>query len=57
MAVLSFHVLYNTAMTIGLVPITGIPLPFLSYGGSFTIWSFFVTGLILGVDFRRWVNR
>jgi rod shape determining protein RodA len=57
LAVLSFHVLYNTAMTIGLVPITGIPLPFLSYGGSFTIWSFFVTGLILGVDFRRWVNR
>ena len=57
LAVLSFHVLYNTAMAIGLVPITGIPLPFLSYGGSFTIWSFFVTGLILGVDFRRWVNR
>ena len=43
--------------SIGLVPITGIPLPFLSYGGSFTMWSFFVTGLILGVDFRRWVNR
>jgi rod shape determining protein RodA len=57
LAVLSFHVLYNTAMAIGFVPITGIPLPFLSYGGSFTIWSFFVTGLILGVDFRRWVNR
>lgn len=57
LAVLSFHVLYNTAMAIGLVPITGIPLPFLSYGGSFTIWSFFVTGLVLGVDFRRWVNR
>jgi len=57
LAVLSFHVLYNTAMGIGLVPITGIPLPFLSYGGSFTIWSFFVTGLVLGVDFRRWVNR
>jgi rod shape determining protein RodA len=57
LAVLAFHVLYNTAMTIGLVPITGIPLPFMSYGGSFTIWSFFVTGLMLGVDFRRWVNR
>ena len=42
LAVLSFHVLYNTAMSIGLVPITGIPLPFLSYGGSFTLWSFFV---------------
>jgi rod shape determining protein RodA len=57
LAVMAFHILYNTAMTIGFVPITGIPLPFLSYGGSFTLWSFFVTGLILGVDFRRWVNR
>lgn len=57
LAVLSFHILYNTAMTIGFVPITGLPLPFLSYGGSFTLWCFFVTGLILGVDFRRWVNR
>ena len=57
LAVMAFHILYNTAMTIGFLPITGIPLPFLSYGGSFTLWSFFVTGLILGVDFRRWVNR
>ena len=51
------HVLYNTAMVVGLVPITGIPLPFLSYGGSFTLANFFATGLILGVDFRRYVNR
>ncbi len=53
----SFHVLYNTAMVIGFVPITGIPLPFLSYGGSFTLLSFTATGLILNVDFRRYVNR
>lgn len=53
----SFHVLYNTAMVIGFVPITGIPLPFLSYGGSFTLLSFVATGLILNVDFRRYVNR
>ena len=52
-----FHVLYNTAMVVGLVPITGIPLPFLSYGGSFTMANFIATGLILGVDFRRHVNR
>lgn len=52
-----FHVLYNTAMVVGLVPITGIPLPFLSYGGSFTLANFIATGLILGVDFRRHVNR
>ncbi len=54
---LAFHALYNTAMVVGLVPITGIPLPFLSYGGSFTLMCFVITGLILGVDLRRYVNR
>jgi rod shape determining protein RodA len=54
---IAFHVLYNTAMVVGLLPITGIPLPFLSYGGSFLLTSFVATGLILGVDFRRYVNR
>ncbi len=57
LSVFTAHVLYNTAMVVGLVPITGIPLPFLSYGGSFTLANFFATGLILGVDFRRYVNR
>ncbi len=56
-ALLAFHILYNTAMVVGLVPITGIPLPFLSYGGSFTLMCFTATGLILGVDLRRYVNR
>lgn len=53
----AFHVLYNTAMVVGLVPITGIPLPFLSYGGSFTLANFIAAGMILGVDLRRYVNR
>ena len=57
LGVLAFHALYNTAMVVGLLPITGIPLPFLSYGGSFTLANFLVTGLILNVDFRRYVNR
>ena len=57
LSVASFHVLYNTAMVVGLVPITGIPLPFLSYGGSFTLANFAAAGLILNVDFRRHVNR
>jgi rod shape determining protein RodA len=57
LSVFTAHMLYNTAMVVGLVPITGIPLPFLSYGGSFTLANFFATGLILGVDFRRYVNR
>ena len=54
---IAFHVIYNTGMVVGLLPITGIPLPFLSYGGSFLLSSFIATGLILGVDFRRYVNR
>jgi rod shape determining protein RodA len=56
-SVAAFHVLYNSAMVIGLVPITGIPLPFLSYGGSFTLVNWVAVGLVLGVDFRRFVNR
>jgi rod shape determining protein RodA len=51
------HVLYNTAMVVGLLPVTGVPLPFISYGGSFALASFLATGLILGVDLRRHVNR
>jgi rod shape determining protein RodA len=57
LSVLCFHVLYNSSMVVGFVPITGIPLPFLSYGGSFTMVNFMGTGLMLGVDLRRYVNR
>jgi rod shape determining protein RodA len=57
LSIVGFHVLYNSAMVVGFVPITGIPLPFLSYGGSFTIINFISTGIILGVDIRRYVNR
>lgn len=56
-SMVAFHVLYNCSMVIGLLPITGIPLPFLSYGGSFTLISCLATGLILNVDYRRYVNR
>ncbi|MDA8018695.1 MAG: rod shape-determining protein RodA [Thermoanaerobaculia bacterium] len=56
-SVIAFHVLYNTGMVIGFVPITGIPLPFLSYGGSFMLANFLAVGLILNVDYRRYVNR
>jgi rod shape determining protein RodA len=57
LSVACFHVIYNSAMVVGFLPITGIPLPFLSYGGSFTMVSFLATGIILGVDLRRYVNR
>ena len=57
LSVFCFHVLYNSSMVVGFLPITGIPLPFLSYGGSFTLFNFLATGMILGVDLRRYVNR
>jgi rod shape determining protein RodA len=57
LSLIGFHVIYNTAMVVGLLPITGIPVPFLSYGGSFVLANFIAAGLILGVDYRRYVNR
>lgn len=57
LSVTCFHVLYNSAMVVGFLPITGIPLPFLSYGGSFTMVNFLALGMILGVDLRRYVNQ
>jgi rod shape determining protein RodA len=57
LSVACFHVLYNSAMVVGFLPITGIPLPFLSYGGSFTMVNFLALGMILGVDLRRYVNQ
>ena len=56
-SIVTFHALYNASMVVGLLPITGIPMPFLSYGGSFTLVNFMATGLILNIDFRRYVNR
>ena len=43
------HILENVGMTIGLMPITGIPLPFFSYGGSFLLTCCFALGIALRV--------
>ena len=56
MGMLLFHVLENIAMTIGLMPITGIPLPFLSYGGSNMMTNMGVVGLVLNVTRNRSVS-
>jgi rod shape determining protein RodA len=42
-----YHIFVNIAMVIGLMPVTGLPLPFLSYGGSFTLTVSMLLGLIL----------
>jgi len=48
--VLMTHIFVNIAMTIGLMPIKGIPLPFVSYGGSFLLGAFILTGMVASVD-------
>jgi rod shape determining protein RodA len=51
-----FHILVNVGMVIGFMPITGIPLPFLSYGGSSFVTAFAALGLIVSVRRCRYVN-
>jgi rod shape determining protein RodA len=51
-AIWLFHIFENVGMSIGLMPITGIPLPFLSYGGSAMLTNFVGVGLILSVNVR-----
>jgi rod shape determining protein RodA len=46
---LVFHVLINVGMTIGIMPITGIPLPFVSYGGSAMLTDFAAIGILLNI--------
>jgi rod shape determining protein RodA len=53
LSMLVFQVFQNVGMTIGIMPITGIPLPFMSYGGSSTIASWAGLGLVLNVHMRR----
>jgi rod shape determining protein RodA len=50
---MAFQVFVNIGMTVGLVPITGIPLPFVSYGGSSLLSSALAVGLVLSVRMRR----
>ncbi|MBR3732177.1 MAG: rod shape-determining protein RodA [Spirochaetales bacterium] len=53
-AMLLFHVLENMGMGLGIMPITGIPLPFLSYGGSFLMACFCGIGLVMNVSLNRY---
>ncbi len=47
-----FHITVNIAMTIGLMPVTGLPLPFLSYGGSFALVCMFLVGLLMCLRYQ-----
>lgn len=52
-AMITFHVVENIGMTIQLLPITGIPLPFISYGGSSLMGNAFALGLIFSMHFHH----
>lgn len=52
-AMFLFHIWENIGMTIGLMPITGIPLPFMSYGGTFQLSSMICVGIVLSVGVHR----
>jgi rod shape determining protein RodA len=56
LAMLTFQIFENIGMTMGIMPITGIPLPFMSYGGSGTITTFACIGLVANVSMRRYVS-
>lgn len=53
LCMLLFQIFENVGMTMGIMPITGIPLPFVSYGGSSTLAAFAAMGLVLNVHSRR----
>ena len=55
-ALILFHVLVNVGMVVGRMPVTGIPLPLMSYGGSNTLSIFLMLGLVNNVRLRRFVN-
>ncbi len=55
-AVLLFQIAVNVGMVVGLMPVTGIPLPMLSYGGSSVLFTFTALGIVMNIRMRRFVN-
>jgi len=55
-AVLFFHILVNVGMVVGYMPVTGIPLPLMSYGGSSVLFMFLALGMVMNIRMRRFVN-
>ena len=53
---MGFHVFENIGMNMGLLPVTGIPLPFISYGGSNMLATLATIGIVLSVNYRAY-NR
>jgi rod shape determining protein RodA len=56
LAMLTFQMFENVGMAMGIMPVTGIPLPFMSYGGSSILTAFAAIGLVLNVHIHRFSN-
>ncbi|MFN3966304.1 MAG: FtsW/RodA/SpoVE family cell cycle protein, partial [Endomicrobiia bacterium] len=54
-AMFAFYIIVNIGMVVGLMPITGLPLPFVSYGGSSLISSLICLGILLSINIRRFM--
>ena len=57
LSMFAFQIFQNVGMTMGIMPITGIPLPFMSHGGSSTVMAFLSIGLVVNVGARRYGGR
>ena len=55
-AVIVFQIAVNIGMVVGLMPVTGIPLPLMSYGGSSILFTFLALGIVMNIRMRRFVN-
>jgi rod shape determining protein RodA len=55
-AVILFQIVVNIGMVVGLMPVTGIPLPLMSYGGSSILFTFLSLGIVMNIRMCRFVN-
>jgi rod shape determining protein RodA len=52
---ISLYVLINVGMAVGIVPVVGVPLPLVSYGGTSVIATFLALGILLNIQTRRFM--
>ena len=55
-ALIFFHMFINLGIVLGLLPVTGLPLSFVSYGGSHLIMSMMAVGIIISIKIRKHAN-
>ena len=56
-AMLFWHVIINIGMVTGIFPVVGVPLPFMTYGGSFLVTVMLGIGILINVSMRRFMLR